>query len=211
MLEQPRPVVNEPMSMEKSMITDLTNPVSMVTFTAVDFETTGLYSATDRIVEFGAVRFKGTQVVETFHRLANPGIPMSPGAASICGISDADLIGAPLVADVVPEFLRFIGNSVLIAHNAPFDLGFLRTAVLSAGIVEVANSVIDTQELAIRAFPKRKSYGLQNLALELALPLNRAHRALDDATLCMRLFHRCVEELSFMGEMELGELLTGLR
>ncbi len=196
--------------MERSMIADLKSPVSTITFTAVDFETTGLYSATDRIVEFGAVKFLGAQVIETFDRLANPGIPMPPDAMSVCGISDSDLIGAPPVADLIPEFVQFLGDSVLIAHNAPFDLGFLRTAVLSAGIPEVGNSVIDTQALAIKAFPRRKSYALQNLARELVLPVNQAHRALDDATMCMRLFRRCVEELSFMGEMELGELLTGL-
>ncbi len=197
--------------MEKSMIADLKSPVSSVIFTAVDFETTGLYAAMDRIVEFGAVKFVGTRVVDTFDRLANPGMPMSADAASICGISDTDLVDAPPVADLVPEFIRFLGDSVLIAHNAPFDLGFLRTAVLSMGMPEIANPVVDTQALAIKAFPRRKSYSLRNLARELALPVNRAHRALDDATMCMRLFHRCVEELSFMGEMELGEVLAGPR
>jgi DNA polymerase III epsilon subunit family exonuclease len=128
---------------------------------------------------------------------------------SICGISDTDLINAPPVADLIPEFVQFLGHSVLIAHNAPFDLGFLRTALLSVDIPEIGNSIIDTQALAIKAFPRRKSYSLQNLARELALPVNRAHRALDDATMCMRLFHRCVDELSFMGEMALGELLAG--
>ena len=61
----------------------------------------------------------------------------------------------------------------------------------------------------MKAFPRRKSYGLQNLAVELGLPPNRAHRACDDAIMCMRLFNRCVDELSFMGELELGEVLTG--
>ena len=69
--------------------------------------------------------------------------------------------------------------------------------------------VIDTQLLAIKAFPKRKSYALQNLATELNLPRNRAHRAKDDAEMCMKLFLACVEALSFMGDLPLSEVLTG--
>ncbi len=190
------------------MSPDPSSPVTSVTFTAFDFETTGLYPASDRIVEFGAVRFIGASVIESFERLANPGIPISQDAATVSGIADADVANAPPVGRVVPEFLSFLGDTVLLAHNAPFDLGFLRAALLGLGLAEVENPVVDTQALAMRAFPRRKSYGLQNLATELGLPPNRAHRALDDAMMCMRLFLRCVDELSFMGDLELREVLT---
>ena len=182
--------------------------VSSVVFTAFDFETTGLHSATDRIVEFGAVRFRDGKIEQTFQRLSNPGIPIGADAAAISGIGDDDVKGAPPVASIVPEFVEFLGDTVLIAHNAPFDLGFLRAAVLDAGLPDINNTVIDTQLLAIRAFPKQKSYGLQNLATELRLPPNQAHRALDDAIMCMRLFLSCVEALSFMGDIELSQVLT---
>ena len=191
------------------MTTDPTSPVGSVTFVAFDFETTGLYPATDRIVEFGAVKFRGGEELERFERLANPGIPISPDAAAVSGISDADVAGEPPVDEIVPEFVSFLADAVLMAHNAPFDLGFLRAAVQRLGQSDIGNTIIDTQVLAMKAFPKRRSYGLQNLATELALPPNRAHRACDDAIMCMRLFGRCVEELSFMGELELGEVLTG--
>ncbi len=188
-----------------------TTPVASVTFTAFDFETTGLYPATDRIVEFGAVRFCGPAIIASFERLANPGIPITPDAAAVSGIADADVATEPPVELVLPEFVSFLGDTVLLAHNAPFDLGFLRAAVESLGHGKVENPVVDTQALAIKAFPRRKSYGLQNLAAELRLPASRAHRALDDAMLCMRLFLRCVEELSFMGDLELSEVLTEVR
>lgn len=191
------------------MAVDPTSPVGSVTFVAFDFETTGLYPATDRIVEFGAVKFHGGTEVDRFARLANPGMPISPDAAAVSGISDADVAGEPPVDEVVPEFVAFLEDAVLMAHNAPFDLGFLRAAVQRLDRTDIGNTIIDTQVLAMKAFPRRKSYGLQNLANELGLPPNRAHRACDDAIMCMRLFNRCVEELSFMGELELGEVLTG--
>ena len=184
-------------------------PVAEVVFVAFDFETTGLNSATDRIIEFGAVRFRNSEVTAEFDMLVSPGIPIGPEAAAVSGISDADVVGAPAVEVVLPAFLEFLGKSVLIAHNAPFDLGFLRAAIQSAGLPEIGNLVIDTHLLAIRAFPKRKSYSLQNLGTELALPKSRAHRAKDDAELCMRLFLASVDALSFMGDLALSEVLTG--
>lgn len=191
------------------MTADPTSAVGSVTFVAFDFETTGLYPASDRIVEFGAVKFRGGQEVDRFERLANPGIPIAADAAAVSGISDGDVANEPPVDEVVPEFVAFLEDAVLMAHNAPFDLGFLRAAVQRLGHADIANTIIDTQLLAMKAFPRRKSYGLQNLAAELGLPPNRAHRAYDDAVMCMRLFGRCVDELSFMGELELREVLTG--
>lgn len=191
------------------MTADTTTPVASVTFVAFDFETTGLYPASDRIVEFGAVKFRAGEEIDRFERLANPGIPIGADAAAVSGISDADVAGEAPVADVLPEFVGFLEDAVLMAHNAPFDLGFLRAAVQRLGQADIGNTIIDTQVLAMKAFPRRKSYGLQNLAVELGLPPNRAHRACDDAIMCMRLFNRCVDELSFMGELELGEVLTG--
>lgn len=185
--------------------------VTDVEFVAFDFETTGLYPASDRIVEFGAVRFRGDSVLAEFELLADPGIPISPDAARVSGISDADVAGCRPVADVVPEFVGFLANAVLVAHNAPFDLGFLRAAVQGAGLGDVRNLVVDTQTLAIKAFPRRRSYSLQNLAVDLGLPPNRAHRALDDAVMCMRLFNRCVAELSFMGDLPLSDVLMASR
>lgn len=190
---------------------DENQAVTNTVFTAIDFETTGLYPASDRIVEFGAVRFRGPEVLAEFEMLANPGVPIGVEAGAVSGISNADVIGSPAVAQVLPAFLEFIGDSIIIAHNAPFDLGFLRAAMNDAGVTPPANQIVDTQVLAMKAFPRRKSYGLQNLALELGLPPNRAHRAKDDAMMCMRLFLACVDALSFMGDLPVSEVLTAHR
>ncbi len=200
--------VNDSKTEEHSVQSEPTATVAETIFTAFDFETTGLFPATDRIIEFGGVRFKDGKVLETFEMLCNPGIPIGADAAKVSGICDDDVAGAISVADAIPGFVSFIGESVLVAHNAAFDLGFLRAAVESVGKGEIVNPVVDTQALSIKAFPGKKSYGLQNLAVEFGFPPNRAHRALDDAIMCKRLFEHCVDQLSFMGELELSEVLS---
>lgn len=182
--------------------------VSEVPFVAFDFETTGLYPARDRIVEFGAVRFRDRTEEAAFDALVDPGIDISGEAGSVSGITPEMVKGKPGVAETLPGFLEFIDGAVLVAHNAEFDVGFLRAALQAAGHPDIKNPIIDTQALAQRAFPRLRSYSLQNLVAELALPAGNAHRALDDARMCMHLFSACADALSFMGELTLGEVLT---
>ncbi|MCA1753335.1 MAG: 3'-5' exonuclease [Spirochaeta sp.] len=187
---------------------DLDASVDTLLFTAFDFETTGLYSASDRVCEIGAVQFRGMAVLSEFSELVNPGIPIPPDAGAVSGITDIMVAKQPAVAEMLPVFMEFIGDSILVAHNAEFDVGFLRAALHREGLSDVANSIIDTQKLAQKAFPRRRSYSLQNLAEELNIAPGSAHRALDDAVLCMKLFRECVGALSFMGDLSLREVLT---
>lgn len=182
--------------------------VSRVPFVAFDFETTGLYPARDRIVEFGAVRFRDRAEESTFDALVDPGIEIGGEAGSVSGITPEMVKGKPTVEETIPRFLEFIDGAVLVAHNAEFDLGFLRAALEAAGHQDIKNPIVDTQALAQRAYPRLRSYSLQNLVAELNLPSGNAHRALDDARMCMHLFSACAEALSFMGELTLGEVLT---
>jgi DNA polymerase III epsilon subunit family exonuclease len=186
---------------------DKSQAVSQVTFVAFDFETTGLYAGQDSIVEFGAAKFRNGQVLETFGALVDPGRPMPPDATRVSGITDAMLKGQPAIATVLPDFMRFIGDSVLVAHNAPFDWGFLRTTCDRNGLAMPPNQFIDTQVLAKKAYPGQKSYSLQNLAAFLRFPPNQAHRAVDDSVMCMKLFLACANELAFMGDITLGEVM----
>ena len=190
------------------MIADRTRPVTAFTFVAFDFETTGLHPAVDRVVEFGAVRFTIGSESADFSELVNPGVPIHPDAARVSGIDTSMVIGKPSVGEVLPRFMEFLGDAVLIAHNAEFDTGFLRAELERAGLPTVRNQIIDTQTLAQRAFPGKKSYALQNLIEMLGIPANTAHRARDDARQCMRLFERCVEAMSFMGDLPIEEVLT---
>lgn len=187
---------------------DASRSVSEITFVAFDFETTGLHPATDRIIELGAVKFRDRRVLETFGELVNPGIPVSPDAIKVSGITEEMLSAKPSIEETLPRFLEFISDSMLVAHNAPFDISFLRAAVESTAGGEVSNLVIDTQVLAQKAYPRLKSYSLQNLVQQLELAQGNAHRALDDAVMCKDLFLSCADALSFMGEITVGEVLT---
>ncbi|MFP4232127.1 MAG: PolC-type DNA polymerase III [Spirochaetaceae bacterium] len=187
---------------------DPNRSVAETTFVAFDFETTGLYPATDKIIEFGAVRFRDRQVLGTFDTLVNPGVAVPAHAAEVSGITEEMLVSHPAVDQALPGFLEFIAGAVLVAHNAPFDMSFLRAALEATGMEDIENPVIDTQVLAQKAYPRMRSYGLQNLVADLGLPQGNAHRALDDAIMCKELFENCAEALSFMGEITLREVLT---
>ncbi|WP_037545481.1 3'-5' exonuclease [Spirochaeta lutea] len=187
---------------------NLQQSVLDTTFVAFDFETTGLYSTSDRIVEVGAVKFQGATVLGEFGHLIDPGRAIPEDASKISGITDEMVRGKPSIQTVLPAFLEFIQGSVLVAHNAGFDLGFLRAALQICDVPDIENLVIDTQQLAKKAFPGQKSYSLQNLATVLKFPPNTAHRAVDDSVMCMRLFNACADQLSFMGEISLAEVLA---
>lgn len=163
-------------------------------FAALDFETTGLDSVTDRICEIGAVRLAPSGMEEaTFSLLVNPGRPMNPSASRVNGITDDMVACARPVGEVLPELLEFLGDSIIVAHNAAFDVGFLRAEAARTGVFEFGNRVADTKRLAKDAFPGLPSYSLQNLAKSFGLDPGNAHRACDDARTCARLLALCAQ------------------
>ena len=153
-----------------------------VNFVAFDVETTGLDPRFDRIVEIGAVKFDKKGIIARFSTLVNPGIPMPAEAARVNNITDRMLVDKPSLDEVYPDFQLFVRNSVLTAHNAPFDLSFIK----------LPNRIIDTLILSRELLPGHMSYSLQNLALDLQLPSVDAHRAENDARLCMEIFILCL-------------------
>jgi DNA polymerase-3 subunit epsilon len=162
-------------------------------FAALDFETTGLNPEGDRICEYGAVKFSREGELEEFSILCDPGIPISKDAQAVSGISDEMVRGLERAESVLPSFLSFLGDASLVAHNAPFDLSFLYAASRRLPSPKPANPVFDTRTLARDAFPGFPRYSLQDLARAFAIDPGDAHRALDDAYTCMRLFLKCVE------------------
>jgi len=165
-----------------------------VPFTALDFETTGLDSITDRICEIGAVRLSAAGAEEAaFDLLVYPGRSISQGASFVSGITDTMVRGARSVDEVLPELLAFLGDSIIVAHNASFDVGFLKAAAERMGLGDIRNRIADTRDLAREAFPGLPSYALQNLARSFGLDSGNAHRACDDARTCARLLALCVQ------------------
>jgi len=169
-------------------------------FVAFDLETTGLSPQLDRIVEIGAVKFVDGKETARYGLLINPEMPMPPGAAAVNGITDDMLQGKPAIRDVLPEFLAFIEGCVLVAHNASFDLGFVNSAMGRLGKGRLSNDFVDTRVMAQRAFPGRPNYKLQTLALDLGVRSLDAHRAEDDARVCLELFQACLKQLNPGGQ-----------
>jgi DNA polymerase-3 subunit epsilon len=169
-------------------------------FIAFDLETTGLDPAQDEIAEIGAVKFDRRGLIGHFSTLINPGIPMPPEAGRVNGITDRMLAGKPSLDEVLPDFLRFIGEGILVAHNAPFDCGFINAGLQwrfdrgTAPFPQLPNPVVDTLIYARKRFPGQPNYKLGSLAAFLGIESGDAHRAEDDARVCMEIFIRCYEE-----------------
>ena len=164
-------------------------------FTVFDTETTGLEPKHCRVVEAGAIRFDAMGIKARFNALINPGTPMPPEVTKINGITDGMLKGQPDAAGVLPDFIRFIGDSVLIAHNAPFDISFINEELARLGKPALKNRVIDTRIFAKEMFPDLPKYALQELAVRFGIQAIDAHRAEDDARVCMELFLVCLGRL----------------
>jgi DNA polymerase III subunit epsilon len=181
--------------------------LSNITFTAFDIETTGLTPVVDRIVEIGAVRFCGNQVIDTFDALVDPLRPISPGASSVNGITDEMVQRKPTIEKVLPRFLEFLGDAVPVAHHAPFDVGFLAYEISRLNLPALDNPVLDTCVIPKRLFPYAGSYSLENLAGFLGIKSETFHRALADSLVCMKILNRCVVEMGGLERVSLSEIL----
>ncbi len=160
-------------------------------YIVVDVETTGMSpSRGDRVIEIGAVAVEEGRLAAEFSSLIRTGHPIHWAAQKVHGISDAMLRDAPGPGDVWPEFARFIGSSALIAHNASFDLGFLRHEFSRIGL-GLSNPHHCTLALSRRRLPHLPNHRLETVARHLLgeVPDDcRLHRALDDARLAARVW-----------------------
>ena len=192
---------------------DPTSPLEGVTFAVVDVETTGLSPATgDRICEIAVVRGRAGRVLDQFTTLVNPQRSIGAGARRVNGISDNMVYRAPVFADVAGEIAILLKDTVLVAHNAGFDLGFLRNEMPPAagGADALPAIVVDTLQLA-RARYDFPSNSLESITSILKLGLQRtAHRALTDAHTTWRVLTWFINDLRDRGlPLEvLGDLLA---
>ena len=178
-----------------------------VTFVALDVETTGLWPVADRIVEIGAVKFRNRKVIDTFQELVDPKMPISPGAFAVNGITGEMVRGKPTIEHVLPRFISFLGESVPVAHNAPFDVGFLFYDISRLNLKTADEPILDTCAIPKKVFPYLYSYSLESLVSALQIEAGRLHRALADAEACMEIFWRCVAEIGGPGHVTWQEIL----
>ena len=121
-------------------------------FTVFDIETTGLSSTKDKITEIGAVKIRNGEIIDYFSSLINPEVPIPANIQELTGITDEMVKDAPTIDTVLPKFLDFVGNSVIVAHNANFDVAFIRNAAKNMSL-SVNNTILDTLELSRLLFP----------------------------------------------------------
>lgn len=159
-----------------------------------DIETTGLSAANCKITEIGAVLIKKGKVLDSFNMLINPEEPIPEEIVKLTGITDDMVKDQPTIAEVLPKFLDFIGDRLLIAHNADFDTGFIRLAAKRLGI-PFENPYFDTVALSRFLNPELKNHKLDTLANYFGLGNFNHHRACDDAEMLARIFFSMVEKM----------------
>ena len=182
-------------------------------YVAFDLETTGLSSQKDEIIEIGAVRMQGGKELERFQTFVNPGRRLEQKIVELTGITDAMLADAPSIETVLPEFLEFVGDRVLVAHNADFDTGFIREACRKQGLPYGFTSV-DTLILSQNLLPHLNKFKLDVVSNALSLPDFNHHRAGDDAVTCGLIFHKLTDklrELELSRLQEINPAMMGLR
>lgn len=163
-------------------------------FCAFDTETTGLSYKKDKIIELGAVRFDKSGVLDVYDSFVHIDFALPPIITNITHITDAMLEGAPDIQKVMRDFEEFSKGCVLVAHNAQFDWNFVNSERTRLGMKELKNKAIDTLDLARWAYPVNKKYSLQYLASGMKIQVEAAHRANDDARVCMEVFLRAVRD-----------------
>ncbi|MGY1813134.1 DEDD exonuclease domain-containing protein [Blastococcus sp. SYSU D00820] len=207
----PVPAAGGPPRYVQATIDELGTPLADVTFVVVDLETTGGSPKDSAITEIGAVKVRGGAVLGEFQTLVDPGCEIPPYISVLTGITTTMVAAAPRIGSVLPSFLEFARGAVLVAHNAPFDLGFLKAACAENGIAWPAAASVDTAVLARRLLSRDE---VPNCKLATLAPFFRAdtapcHRALDDARATVDVLHGLFERLGPLGITSLEEL-TGL-
>ncbi|WP_089800011.1 DEDD exonuclease domain-containing protein [Cellulomonas sp. KH9] len=189
---------------------ELGTPLRDVTFVVVDLETTGGRAAEDAITEIGAVKVRGGEVLGEFQTLVDPGGPVPPFIQVLTGITTSMLVGAPTIAQVLPSFLEFARGSVLVAHNAPFDVGFLRAAAARLDRPWPGFPVVDTVRLARRVVLRDEApnHKLSTLAALFGAQVTPNHRALSDARATVDVLHALLGRLAPLGVTHLEDLAT---
>ena len=175
------------------------------TFVVFDLETTGFSNKNDKITEIGAVKVENFKVVDRFSQLINPEKDISYKVQELTGITNDLIKDKPTIEEVLPKFVEFIGDSVLVAHNADFDMGFMQQKCREQNI-EFKNNSVDTLTLARTLLPHMKRFRLNLIAKELGIPLLNHHRAVDDAEATAHIFIKFLEMIKKKG----GETLSDI-
>lgn len=175
------------------------------TFVVFDLETTGFSSKYDKIIEIGAVKIKNGNIIDSFSTFVNPEIKIPYNITELTSITNENVKDSDTINDILPKFLEFIGDSILVAHNANFDVSFINKNCDDLGI-KINFAVMDTIPLAKFLFPELKRYKLNTIAKHLGVSLENHHRAVDDAKATADILLNCFKLLKDMNITSLDML-----
>ena len=187
---------------EAYLIDDLGSVVTMPrgqslddTFVVFDIETTGLSKETESITEIGAVKVVDGKIIDRFSTFVNPERPIPAEITKLTGITNEMVADAPVITEILPKFLEFCQDAVLVAHNANFDTGFIRLNAERKCGIEVKNTILDTLELSRALLPELKKHKLDIICEKLGVSLEGHHRAVNDAEATAEVFLKFIDML----------------
>lgn len=161
-------------------------------FTAFDTETSSITPSTGRIIEIGAVKFTKNKIISSWNMIFNPHQILSPFIVNLTHISQQMVDESDVIDLHLKDFIEFTENSIIVAHNAQFDMNFLNSECEKCSLPPVKNKVADTLKLSRLLFSDFTSHKLDFLANQFMIDKGSSHRALDDAKTCMELFNICM-------------------
>ncbi|MGD9567467.1 MAG: DNA polymerase III subunit alpha [Sedimentibacter sp.] len=175
------------------------------TYCVLDLETTGFSPNTEKITEIGIMKLQDGKVIDEFACFVNPEKPIPARVVEVTNITDDMVKNAETIHKVFPKMLDFLGDSVLVAHNAEFDINFLKHNALNLGY-NFDYTYVDTLSLAKELFPDYKTYKLGRIAKNLGITVEVAHRALDDVGTTVKIFNVMLDKLKQRGAMTLDDI-----
>ncbi len=165
-------------------------------FTVIDLETTGFNPENNSIIEIAAIKYQGNIIIDKYWQLVKPDYGLLPNhITTLTGITNAMVIDQPKIDEVLPVFLKFIKNTVIVGHNVSFDLSFLNYNLKKIFGTTIKNPSICTDSLARRIMPDIDSKSLANLAYHFNIPFPKQHRAMSDAEVTLKVFLKMLDFL----------------
>lgn len=189
----------------KGLVTDSQNQDLNADYVVFDLETTGFSPETNRIIEIGAVKVQNGKIVDKFSTFVNPQVPIPFRIEQLTSINDSMVIDAPVIADILPEFMKFCEGCVMVAHNADFDMSFIKKNCQRLDI-DCKPTIVDTVALARVLLPNLNRFKLDTVAKALGISLENHHRAVDDAGCTAEIFVKFIEMLRERGMSTLDEV-----
>lgn len=178
-------------------------PLKSADYVVFDIETTGLSVMNNKIIEIAGVKMRDEEVIERFATFVHPHEKIPYHISQLTNITDEMVQDAPELEDVLPKFVDFVGDAVLVAHNARFDMGFIQANLKRLGNKDLPNPVLDTLEMARLLMPNLKNHRLNTLSDKFKVSLENHHRAIDDAEALGKVLFHLIKEADQQGITDL--------